>query len=276
MSSIVKFERTEDPFEHIDRAVLQDENLSIEALGSLCRLLSLPGNWEWRCWHLEKEVLKIGRDKRRRIFKEFENAGYLKKELKPNGKNGGWEHIYYLFRTPRKTDQTTVDVKPVDGFPGDGEGVYNTNNTELENTYSENTQLQPAESDIAAKPGSQDFVGSSGKLIFDKSIHKDLLPSIIKHLAKVPFIVAQQMVDVLSENVTKNNIKKNEISFLISLVKAYESGSFDPATGFTVARKRERIRAEMEERRLKSERKITPRNFAAYDKHKNYRKKAGI
>lgn len=254
MSSIVKFQRSADPYEHILRAVLQDKKLSIDTLGALCRLLSLPGDWEWQCWHLEKEVLRVGRDKRKRIFKELIEAGYLIISKSPNGPDGGWQHTYILSNSSQKLNEFSGDVKPVDAKPTTAKDV-DKHNTELENTELENTQPQ--------QPAAEAAAGSSGLLIFDKSINQNLHQKLAGLLADVDSNLAQKMLDVLVS-------MENKARFPLKLMKSFVANQddFDPTPGFPIARKRENERLAAEKRKLESEQKNRPFKNPAAGKKK--------
>lgn len=152
--TIVKMVRPVAPFEMILRDTLQDSNLSLRALGALGRLISMPGDWRWELWKLEKDVLKTGRDARKKIFSELEKAGYLIRSRRKDEK-GRWIHEYQLFgeaqlatskikKNEPPSSEKSSDGKSVDGFSGDGEGVDKTNNTKLEKTDLQKTQQQPA------------------------------------------------------------------------------------------------------------------------------------
>lgn len=131
-TSIVKLSRTINPFEILPRTTLQDSRLSLDALGALVRLSSIPGDWEWRLYHIETKILGIGRDHRKRIFRELEAAGYLTRS-KLKGQGGKWKHFYNLIL---ECTGLTSDGKAVDGEAVAGEGV------DLHNTKSDNTDIQ--------------------------------------------------------------------------------------------------------------------------------------
>ena len=213
--SIVKLKRPENPFEILPRATLQDKRLSLDALGALVRLASLPGDWEWQTWHIEKEVLKIGRDLRRRIFNELENAGYLNRSREHNS-SGRWDHHYNLQLECSTSAAPTGDGLPVAGVTAAGQGV-DIQNTDLQNTDLQSTQQQQ-------QPAAQG--GSS--LIFP-SLNKDVVQKIEDLAANLDKVFAQQILDVLS---ARTDVK-NPIAFFKKL--ASNSASFDPTQGIKIA-----------------------------------------
>ena len=66
----------------IDNKAIQDERLSLKALGLLVRMLSLPDNWEFSEMGLKKIFKKDGMSSIRTGLKELEDTGYLKRERK--------------------------------------------------------------------------------------------------------------------------------------------------------------------------------------------------
>ena len=73
----------------------QKSNLSVEAMGTMGYLMSLPDDWVVHNNHLQK-ALKLGRDKLRRILKELIDKGYMKRTRLQNEKGNmiGWTTEY--------------------------------------------------------------------------------------------------------------------------------------------------------------------------------------
>ena len=222
--SIVKLKRAENPFEILPRATLQDARLSLDALGALVRLASLPGDWEWQTWHLEKKVLRIGRDWRRRIFNELESAGYLTRSRQHNNKSGRWQHEYNLVLECSTSAASAGDGLAVAGktVAGQGDDIQN---IDLENTKLENTQQQPEPSNEGSEPAAQ----SSGSLLFPSFLNKDVIQKIQDLAAAQDQVFAQQILDVLAARADV----KNPIAFFKKL--ASDPSSFDPTLGLKVA-----------------------------------------
>lgn len=251
--TIVKMVRAESPFKIILRETLQDTRLSLKALGALCRLISQPGDWTWELWYLEKEILKVGRDARKKIFAELEITGYLMRSRCKDEK-GQWLHSYQLFAECRKEKLNTEDKprngkssdgKAVDGEAADGKGVDIIHNTDLENTELENTQPQ--------QPAAE-AVGSGGNLIFDKTINQNLHQTLADLLSDVEPILAQQMLDTLAGMGDK---VKSPLRLLKSFVNNH--ADFDLTPGLTISKKRQRVAAETEKSKLELEQKNRPR-----------------
>lgn len=94
--TIIRRESREQPFTIVRRATLQDERLSLEAVGLLAYLLSLPNDWQIKTTHLQKRF-NIGAHKLARVLKELREAGYM--ALVPTradaGKLAGSEWVLY-------------------------------------------------------------------------------------------------------------------------------------------------------------------------------------
>ncbi|MGE6317899.1 hypothetical protein ACQKC1_19265 [Shewanella baltica] len=86
----------EGNFTIMPNSTIRDPRLSIDALGLLLRLVSLPPNWEV---HPEKvqEESKIGDSRWRRISKELIDAGYLTRS-KERQENGRWDWIFTVYQ----------------------------------------------------------------------------------------------------------------------------------------------------------------------------------
>lgn len=77
----------------IDNDVFKDGELSNKALGLLCRMLSLPDNWEFSVEGLAN-MSSDGRDTVASQLKELEACGYLvRKQIRSHGKMAGVEYI---------------------------------------------------------------------------------------------------------------------------------------------------------------------------------------
>jgi len=60
-------------------AIFNDRRLSVEAIGVLVYLLSLPNDWRVRLVHLQKK-LDIGRQRLQRVMRELIAAGYVERD----------------------------------------------------------------------------------------------------------------------------------------------------------------------------------------------------
>lgn len=82
----------------ISNSVLQNSELSFEARGLLCYILSLPEDWVIVKSNIQSNHKKTGKDKFDRIWKELSDKKYIfsEKVRDPiSGKFLGWCHIAY-------------------------------------------------------------------------------------------------------------------------------------------------------------------------------------
>lgn len=101
--------RTQDNFTIIDNEALKDERLSLKAVGLLCRMLSLPDNWDFSEKGLCAIFKKDGLTSIRSGLKELEDAGYLRRQqIREKGRFTDWE--WEVFSDPYKE-------KPKSDFP---------------------------------------------------------------------------------------------------------------------------------------------------------------
>lgn len=105
-------------FASIPNDIFRDTQLSLDTIGVLVYLLSLPQNWEVRADHIRNKF-GIGKDKQQRIFRELEDAGYLVRE-KVRGAYGRWITGITIRQTPQKP-AGTKDGDPDAGFSGHGQ-----------------------------------------------------------------------------------------------------------------------------------------------------------
>ncbi|WP_372986068.1 hypothetical protein [Marinobacter sp.] len=113
----IKKERLTKNFASIPNALFEEKGLSLDTIGVLVYLLSLPKDWEVRADHIRKKF-GIGKDKQQRIFKELEDAGYLVRE-KVRGAYGRWITGITIHQPPQKP-AGTIDGDSGAGFSGHG------------------------------------------------------------------------------------------------------------------------------------------------------------
>lgn len=121
-------------FVSLDKTVLHDSRLSLQAKGLHSYMMSMPDDWVFYETELQRHFTN-GRDSIRKTMRELQTFGYLvKRQSKnPDGTFGMAE--MWLYETP----QPTVDWKSVDGKPADGEsadGKSDTTNNECTNNDS--------------------------------------------------------------------------------------------------------------------------------------------
>lgn len=155
------YRRKAGNFHSMSRALSQDESLSAEAIGVMAYLLSKPDDWEAQPTDVERRF-KIGRDKRRRIVKELEDAGYMERiETRTNGK---FDYSITIHETPlpkhlRTKESTRID-KPSTDEPCTGKpSTVNTSTymiidrqeTDLQKTEEESTTVDAEKTPRAGK-----------------------------------------------------------------------------------------------------------------------------
>jgi len=114
-------------YTQIDNALLDDPNLSYEAIGLLCRLLSKPPTWTVILRYLEKDRV-AGREKVARIINELIDAGYVirRQDKDSGGKFKRWDYDVFEVPQSKKVEAGesgagfTASGKPVSGSAGSG------------------------------------------------------------------------------------------------------------------------------------------------------------
>ena len=96
-------------FTIVESVATSDTNLSLKALGLLCKMLSLPDGWEFSEKGLAAIMPKDGITAIRSGLKELEQAGYLhRRQVREGGRFREWE--WEVSNTPNA-------VSPKSGFP---------------------------------------------------------------------------------------------------------------------------------------------------------------
>lgn len=96
-------------FTIIENVALNDERLSLKAVGLLCKMLSLPDYWDFSEKGLCAIFKKDGLTSIRSGLKELEEAGYLRREqVREKGKFLDW--VWEVYSTPQVE-------KPKSDFP---------------------------------------------------------------------------------------------------------------------------------------------------------------
>lgn len=85
--------RSQSGFTVITNNIFSDQNLSNKAIGMLCKMLSLPDNWNFSEKGLQAIMHKDGQASIRSGLKELQDAGYLRRYRvhDENGRFTGWE-----------------------------------------------------------------------------------------------------------------------------------------------------------------------------------------
>lgn len=116
--SIVRSARKDRDFAILSNTLLQDQRLTMGALGVLVRLLSRPDNWETNSETLAREF-KCGRDAVRTNLKKLQEIGYIRLHKRQDDL-GRWSSTWMVFEEPQETPETE---KPTDGLPATGKST---------------------------------------------------------------------------------------------------------------------------------------------------------
>lgn len=89
-------------FTVIDNAIFKDYSLSMKATGLLCKMLSLPDNWDYSIAGLTA-LVSDGESAVRSTLKELEQAGYFRREkVRKNGKIVKIEYVISEYKNCEK------------------------------------------------------------------------------------------------------------------------------------------------------------------------------
>lgn len=93
----------EDNYTVLDNGIFKDKDLSLKALGLLCKMLSLPPDWDFSLAGLVA-ISKESTQAVRSALKELQDCGYVKITKSNNSQNGQMQYQYDIFETKQQTD----------------------------------------------------------------------------------------------------------------------------------------------------------------------------
>ncbi len=96
---MVHREEHNESYTVIDNAVLQNINLSWEARGFLCYLLSLPNDWSFTVRGIVKQT-GCSKSVVLRLMDELKTAGYIKLERKQDKQGRFTQSTWHIYETP--------------------------------------------------------------------------------------------------------------------------------------------------------------------------------
>jgi hypothetical protein len=141
--AVIRVEKTKN-YTVMSNYHLKDKRLSNKAIGLMCKMLSLPDDWDYTVSGLSA-ICKDGRDGITAQLKELETAGYLRREqLREKGKFGNIDYIL----TEKPFTEKPFTEKP----QGNNERIRTDDTFGAENPFTENpitenpTQLNTKES----------------------------------------------------------------------------------------------------------------------------------
>jgi hypothetical protein len=113
--TILRRRNRQKPFTTIANTPLQDESLSLEAVGLLVCVMSLPEHWAFNRAHA-RHRFKLGREKLDRILKELKDAGYILHTQERDEHGRMSKSVYVFTDEPGQFD----DEEPLPGNPYHG------------------------------------------------------------------------------------------------------------------------------------------------------------
>ena len=129
--TILRRRNRRTPYTTISNTPLQDKRLSLEAVGLLVCVLSLPENWLFNRKHA-RERFNIGREKLDRILRELKDMGYILHVQERDEAGRMSKSVYVFSDDPGQFDESEVAVeshrdtafpladKPLHGEPSSG------------------------------------------------------------------------------------------------------------------------------------------------------------
>ena len=141
--SIIRRETTRN-FTIIKNEIVNNQSLTMEAMGLLTFMLSKPDGWEFRQDHLCNHF-NVGRDRMRSVMKTLSDAGYVRREKENDPITGYIKTLTIVTDEPiidRQAENQSTVHRPT-GFPPHGEPtpIVNTDcsKTELSKTIGNKT-----------------------------------------------------------------------------------------------------------------------------------------
>lgn len=140
---------------------LQDQRLTLKAIGLLSKILSLPDDWDYTVAGLAS-ICKEGKDAVRSALEELEAAGYIERRQThaADGSFAGNEYIVY---------ESPADVRsPLSGFPSTDKpstGNPLTGNPTEQNTNKQNTKKTKTPISPAVMKRFEEYAGDDQELL---------------------------------------------------------------------------------------------------------------
>ena len=196
---------------------LRSHNLSLKAIGLLCKVLSLPKDWDYSISGLNY-ICKDGKTVIKTALKELEEWGYLiRTRLNPNEtESGRFEYIYDFYEISEN------DVPPRHDAPRPkyGENAKSSPKKANQDASPQTVEKQEAEKqgvDFLSKENrqqynTQDQIPNNQKLSYKPSIHQSV-SSPTKNVSHVERLNDRQMDGYTIEHFNYYDIVKNNINF---------------------------------------------------------------
>lgn len=103
----------------ISNDIFKDSSLSLKSIGLLCKILSLPDNWDYSIKGLSR-ICKDGEDGIKSAIKELEKAGYINRTFKRDKKGIIIGMNYDVFECPHPLGDFPLVGSPLVASPSEG------------------------------------------------------------------------------------------------------------------------------------------------------------
>ena len=227
--SIIRVDHQVGRWEAIPRALIEDKDLSFLARWLAIWLASRPPGWEIRSGTLPR-LLKdrsrlsgyLGRDSTRRLLKELEATGYLRRRRYQDSA-GKW--IWQSCFDATKNVASAMPWKSVDGEPVDGTSGDITN-TDLDSRLIESTPTTTTTCGPTAPNGTEAVVVVPlGELEFPDVLKGHLAPSALTLIERCPAPLRQLVLDEIRMLASKGKVR-SPVGLLHRLVERAGVGTF--------------------------------------------------
>ena len=121
-------------FTQISNICLHDNNLSLDARGLMCILISYPNDWKFYNKNISK-IANVGVDKLNKLYKQLEIFGYLKRNKKRDSK-GKFRGFEFEICDDARLKSLKVKIEPTMDLSISVKST-STNTNILKNIYSE-------------------------------------------------------------------------------------------------------------------------------------------
>lgn len=168
-------------FTVLDNGIFYDRDISLKALGLLCKMLSLPSDWNFTMAGLAA-ISKDNTTAVKSALDELQKLGYVKITKKyPNETDSGRiEYIYDVFEIKQAAEKQDLEILPLEIQPIENRALLNTNivrtKEEEKKENKNNGQVESSES----KPRSLEDIRK--ELISKKSAPDNRAVSVIEKL----------------------------------------------------------------------------------------------
>lgn len=194
-ANLIKRTKRNDNFTIVNNDILRNPNMSFEAKGMLCYILSLPDDWILHTSKLMSDF-KIGRHYLKRCFDEIEKCGYMAKVGVVKGKGGRFEGYSYMFY------DTPIAVPRVDSPYAD---FPHTEEQHLQRTNIDNKELTNTNNPLTPLKGGAKTDEEVGGINFEQEVDEFIDAYKRIYQTKLKRFMPNHLID---RRVAKKNLKK--------------------------------------------------------------------